>query len=332
MSYMLARRALVSSQVPSLLLLAGAALSPDAWAESTVLNPGAEAAHQADKAAADSASSSSDSTTDTTSDSTNEKKRRLSTYEMEQIIVEGQPLPEYKDDELIGDYAQPRWTAQRLFSGTRVYVIPKGEVDIEQWFRVQVPKHGGPTTLTAQSEIEFGLPYRFQLDLYLNNKHETGVEDGDSSTGNSVELRWAFADWGRIWGNPALYLEYTSMSGEPDLVEGKLLLGDTLAPGWHWGVNFSCEQQTSGAESTELQFTAGISHSLIDHTLEVGAETRLGWTDEKGSRGDYENDLQIGPSFRFRPVTQMHIDFAPLFGLTKESKAFNGYLIFGWEF
>jgi len=312
------------SRVLPLLLLAGVMLAPDTRAQSTILNPGAEAAHQADKAAAADSS--------TVAGSTAKTKSRLSTYEMEQIIVVGKPLPLYKDDELIGDYAQPRWTAQRLFSGTRVYVIPKGEVDIEQWFRFQVPKHGGPTNLTAQSEIEFGLPYRLQLDLYLTNKHDLGVEDDNSSTGNSVELRWAFADWGKIWGNPAVYLEYTSMSGEPDLVETKLLLGDAFAPGWHWGINVSVEQQMSGERTTEKQFTAGISHSVIDHVLEVGVETRLGWTDARGSRGTYESDLQVGPSIRFRPLTQMHIDIAPLFGLTNESKQLNGYLIFGWEF
>ncbi len=317
-------RFITCARVLPLLLSAGVLFATDAWAQSTIVNPGAEAAHQADKAAEASSSTTADSTTKT--------KGRLSTYEMEQIIVEGQPLPEYKDDELIGDYAQPRWTAQRLFSGTRVYVIPKGEVDIEQWFRFQVPKHGGPTSLQAQSEIEFGLPYRLQLDLYLTNKHDLGVEDSNSSTGNSVELRWAFADWGKIWGNPAVYLEYTSMSGEPDLVESKLLLGDTLVPGWHWGVNLSVEQQLSGDRTTEKQFTAGISHSVIDHVLEIGVETRLGWTDARGSRGTYESDLQIGPSIRFRPLTQMHIDVAPLFGLTDESKQLNGYLIFGWEF
>jgi hypothetical protein len=306
-----------------LLLLAGAAVGSVAQAQSTIVNPGAEAAKQADKAADADASSSSNAAS---------KDGRLSTYEMEPVVVKGKPLPQYKDDELIGDYAQPRWTAQRLFSGTRTYVIPKGEVDVEQWYRFETPKDGGPTTLTTQSEIEFGLPHHLQLDLYLNNSHDIGVAGGPSSTGNSAEIRWAFADWGKIWGNPALYLEYTSMSGEPDLIETKLLLGDTLAPGWHWGINLSVEQQTSGRKTTEKQFTAGISHSVIDHQLEVGLETRLGWTDAAGSRGHYERDLQIGPSIRFRPYRQMHIDFAPLFGITGDSMKVNAYAIVGWEF
>lgn len=286
-------------------------------AQGTIGNPGAEAAKRAESA--------------TTATPAPKSSARLSTYEMEQVTVEGQRPSPYKDDELIGEYAQPRWTAQRLFSGTRTYVIPKGEVDVESWFRFEVPKGEGPTALTTQFEIEFGLPHRLQLDLYLVQKRDTGVADSQS-TGNTAEIRYAFADWGKAWGNPAVYLEWVSQGGEPDKVEGKLLLGDQFAPGWHWGVNLSIEQQTAGGRSTERQFTAGISHTVIDRKLQVGLETRLGWTDELGSRGHYQRDLQIGPSIQFRPLTQMHIDFAPLFGFTNDSQKVNAYVIFGWEF
>ena len=285
-------------------------------AQNTLSNPAAEAARRAD----------SDSDADA-----NRPRGHVSTYEMDEVLVEGQPLPLYKDDELIGDSAQPRWTAQRLFPGTRVYVIPKGEIDIEQWFRFEVPKDGGPTALTAMSEIEFGLPHRLQLDLYLVQQRDTGVA-GSGTTGNTVELRYALANWGKLWGNPAVYLEWGSQDGAPDKIEGKVLLGDQLAPGWHWGVNLVVEQETSGARSTERAFTAGISRTIIDRKLQLGLETRLGWTDQLGSRGHYQRDLQIGPSIQLRPLQQMHIDFAPLFGITGDSKKINAYVIFGWEF
>lgn len=268
---------------------------------------------------------------DDTSSSTAERRGRLSTYEMEQVLVPGQRPPVYGEDELIGDYAQPRWTAQRLFPGTRVYVIPKGEIDIEQWYRWKTPKDGGPTTLQSQTELEFGLPHRLQLDLYLLSERETGVA-GSDHTGNSIELRYAFADWGKLWGNPALYLEWVSMGGEPDVVEGKLLLGDSFAPGWHWGMNLSVEQATARSRSTERQITGAISHTVLDRRLQLGLETRVMWTDERGSRRDYEREVELGPSIQIRPLTQMHIDIAPLWGLTKDSKKTNTYVIFGWEF
>lgn len=292
-----------------------------ALAQNTVANPAAEAARREE-----AASRASDS-----SAATSERRGRLSTYEMDQVVVPGQRPSPYGDDELIGDYAQPRWTAQRLFPGTRVYVIPKGEIDVEQWYRWKTPKDGGPTTLQSQTELEFGLPHRLQLDLYLLSERETGVA-GSDHTGNSIELRYAFADWGKLWGNPAVYLEWVSMGGEPDVVEGKLLLGDSFAPGWHWGVNLSVEQATTGSRSTERQFTGAISHTVLDRKLQLGLETRVMWTDERGSRRDYEREVELGPSIQFRPLTQMHIDIAPLWGLTKDSKKTNTYVIFGWEF
>ena len=305
------------ARAASVILLLGAL--PPALADSTLTNPAADVARLA-FASGDGAA-----------DSSAAHKAHVGTYEMPAVVVEGRNVSPYKDDELIGDYAQPRWTAQRLFPGTRIYVIPKGEIDVEQWFRFETPKHGGSTTVTTQSEMEIGLPHRLQLDLYLNHVHDTGVA-GSGSTGGSAEIRYAPADWGKLWGNPAVYLEYTTLSGSPDLVEGKLLLGDELAPGWHWGINLSVEQQTSGTRPTEKQLTAGISRTVRDHVLEIGIETRLGWTDAKGSRGHYARDLQIGPSIRFRPLAQMHIDFAPLFGFTDDSMSRNSYVIFGWEF
>src|SRR4051812_30507173 len=107
----------------SLLSLIGAIVGSPSNAQTPVM-PGAEAAKQAERARSGDAPPAVDS-----------RDTRLRTFEMPALTIQGTPLPKYKDDELIGDYAQPRWTAQRLFAGTRVYVIPKGEIDFEQWFR-----------------------------------------------------------------------------------------------------------------------------------------------------------------------------------------------------
>jgi hypothetical protein len=254
--------------------------------------------------------------------------RRLGSWEMPAIIVEGKRLSPYRDDDLIGSYAQPRWTAHRLFSGTRVYVRPEGQFDFEQWFRWK-NKKDSPDELVTQSEIEFGLPYRFQLDYYFITRH---VDGEPTKTDNALEVRWAFADWGRIWGNPTLYVEWISQDSEPDKVETKLLLGGGLAPGWHWGSNFVWEQETGGSRESVYEWTAGISKTAVDQKFSWGLETKLEWADEAGSRGDYSEDFRLGPSFQYRPLPQMHIDFAPLFGLTSSSLRSDIYLIFGYEF
>lgn len=257
-----------------------------------------------------------------------ESSRRLGSWEMPAVIVEGQRLTQYREEDPIGSYGQPRWTAHRRFAGTRVYVRPEGQVDFEQWFRWK-DKKNEPDELVTQSEIEFGLPHRFQLDYYLITNN---VEGESTTIDNALEIRYAFADWGKLWGNPTLYVEWISTDSAPDVVETKLLFGGDVAPGWHWGANLVWEQETGGSRASTYEFTAGLSQTLIDMKFSWGLETKLEWEDESGSRGDYSNNMRLGPSFQWRPMPQMHIDFAPLFGLTSESVRSDIYLILGYEF
>ena len=117
------------------------------------------------------------------------------TWEMPPVDVYGKaPLVE---EDRIGDYAQPRWTAHRRFGETRVYVIPRGMVDFEYWLIPQTPKDG-LTDFKTQYQVEFGLPGRFQLDLYAVGHKEGTKDESFGITEQKVELRWAFADWGKI--------------------------------------------------------------------------------------------------------------------------------------
>ena len=52
-------------------------------------------------------------------------------------------------------------------------------------------------------EVEIGLPYRMQLDLY--NDIEGDEKGRFHYQSFNVELRYALADWGKIWGNPTFY-------------------------------------------------------------------------------------------------------------------------------
>ena len=69
---------------------------------------------------------------------------RLRTFEMPPLEVFAKaPL---REDDRIGTYAQPRWTADRLFSETRVYVIPRGKVDFEYWLVPETSRDGTTDT------------------------------------------------------------------------------------------------------------------------------------------------------------------------------------------
>jgi hypothetical protein len=256
-------------------------------------------------------------------------KQHVGTWEMPPVKVVGEKASDLREEDRIGTYEQPRWTADRRFPGTRTYVIPEGKVEFEYWLKPEIPKKG-TTQYESLYELELGLPHRFQLDLYFIQDWE--ANGGKRFNGEAVEVRYALADWGKIWGNPALYLEYTFQEDSPDKVEGKLLLTDEFAPRWHWGVNLSFETEISGPRSREYEITAGVSYTLIDEKLSVGVETEDAIVDDKFSRGSFKNEVKIGPSIQWRPLPQVHVDFAPLFGVTNQSPAAKIYLVIGYEF
>jgi hypothetical protein len=256
---------------------------------------------------------------------------RTHTWDMPPVDVYGNaPIAE---EDLIGDYGQPRWTAHRRFGETRVYVMPKGMVEFEYWLRPEVAKDG-PTQFSSMYEVGFGLPGRLQLDLYaVANK--TGPEGTLSVDQQKVEVRYAFADWNRIPGNPTLYLEWTQNSGGPDAVEGKLLFGGQLTSRWHWGSNLVFEHEISGAQENSHEWTTGLSYTARDMKVGVGVETQLALVnslDDHGARGPMTTAFLVGPSLQFRPLPQMHLDIAPLLGLNHDAPRTKWFVVLGYEF
>jgi hypothetical protein len=253
------------------------------------------------------------------------------TWELPAIDVFGkEPL---REDDRVGDYKQPRWTADRLFGETRVYVIPKGKVEAEYWLVPETPRDG-QTDTASQYEIEFGMPGRFQVDLYAVG-HKIGLDGEFGVTESKAELRWAFADWGKIPGNPTLYVEWKNENNAPDHFEGKLLLGGQVASGWHWGSNFVWEHTMGGDQENSNEWTVGLSRTIRDSKFDFGVETQLALVDAltgHGGRGPFEKQFLIGPSMQLRPLPQMHIDFAPLIGVTDAAPRSKIIAVLGWEF
>jgi hypothetical protein len=252
----------------------------------------------------------------------------LGSWRMPAVTVVGQPAAEQREEDRIGEDEQPRWTAHRRFPNTRIYVLPQGQFEFEFWSRADVPDDG-PTTMQNMYEVEMGLGHRVQLDLYVVSRNEG---EGETFLDQKFEVRYALADWGVIWANPTLYLEYVLRDQKQDKVEAKLLVGDELAPRWHWGVNGVFEAETGGDQEREYGLTLGLSYTVLDERLAVGVEARGNMTDAKGSRGDYEEQALVGPSVQFRPIPNMHVDLAPLVGLTDESPNLQNWVNVGWEF
>jgi hypothetical protein len=247
----------------------------------------------------------------------------------EVIVSEASEKPALQEDRPIGENQQPEWTTRRRFATTRVYVNAPWQVEFEQWWKGKFPRHGKPEHL-FQSEVEMGLPYRFQLDLYQNVEVNPG---GDLRYGGTqVEARWALAEWNKIFLNPTLYGEWKFNNAAPDAYEVKLLLAQDIYQRWHWALNLFYEQEVGGGRESEAGFAQGLSYTVLDEKLSAGVEMQLERTSGPNLDGKPEVEFLIGPSVQWRPCPRIHIDFVPLVGTTGDSPRVEAFVVFGFDF
>ena len=254
----------------------------------------------------------------------------VGTVQVGSTTVTARRMSELREEDLIGDYGQPEWTAHRRFPTTRIYVRPANTFGFEYWSRPTFPKDGGPTEVRTQYEFEIGLPNRFQFDFYIVNNSE-GHDGPSEFDQHKTELRYALADWGVIPWNPTLYAEYVNNNNEADAYELKLLFGDELTTSWHWGTNLVFEHQLGDSLENVYELTAGISKTLKDQRLSLGAELKASMADEHDDRGEFEEELFLGPSLQYRPSSRTHIDLAALAGIGSDSPDAQCFLVIGYD-
>lgn len=319
-------------RLPWLAAALAVVLGGGATAPSQVVNPADAQARPQDAATPGDARSPRDASSPSTAPGGGPGgyAERLRSWQLPAITVLGEPAPELLEEERVGAYEQPRWTATRRFPGTRIYVVPEGKMEFEYWLRPTLRK-GEPTEVRHLWEVEIGLPHRFQLDLYYRLDQEG--DESEFLIGEQIELRYALADWGVLWGNPTLYIEWVSLERRPDKIEPKLLLGGEIAPRWHWGLNLVGEFELGGEKEYEYAATGGLSYAVLDSRLSVGVETIFSLADGAGSRGDFSESesLLIGPSIQLKPTPQATLNIAPLFGVTDDSPDAQILINFGYE-
>ena len=239
------------------------------------------------------------------------------------LFVSANAIEEEKPD---GANGEPLWVRNRRFSTTRIYIQQDpGEIGFEQWYRVRT-FDGGQVTQRSQTEVEIGLPYRMQLDLYENAIHDNADNRGWQQEEVAVELRYAFADWGQIPLNPTLYFEYALCHEGADGIEPKLLIGDDFGKGWHWGLNFIHERRVWGDAEAEWRIAGGISRTIVDSCFSIGIEGQ--WTHPEGGK----SEGIIGPTVQWLPTANTHLDLVAMAGLNDSSPNAECWLIFGFDF
>ena len=247
--------------------------------------------------------------------------------QQETITITGKRLPE---SELVGAYNQPVWTTTRRFPTTRVYVIPAGAVSFEYWFNPEGKfQSGAQASYESRYEVEFGLGKRFQFDLYLITDQEEGRYKPLNIGSEELELRWALADWGTLWGNPTLYASWSHQNSSPQNLEAKVLAGDQINPKLFWGANLVYERELGGKTKQEYAVSVGLAYVLVDGVFSAGLEGKITMAEEKGPSSDFtKKEFLFGPSLQLKPIYGIHIDLVPLFGAEIADKTYPMYSIF----
>jgi hypothetical protein len=243
-----------------------------------------------------------------------------------------------REEEKVGSYQQPAWSARRRFPNTRIYVVPEGTAQFEMWVRTEHPLNDlANSRYRTQYELAFGLGHRLQLDLYVETDQRGNSEF--TIAREKIELRYALANWGVIPGNPTLYAELArEEASKLPTGEFKLLLGGEVSRGLHWGANLVFEREMGGAvQAQEYAVTGGLSYTLIDEKLHVGGELRLMTDDVRGARLSFEeNAILVGPSVLYRPHPAAQFALVVLAGIEVGSRPVTARLeptlVFGWTF
>ncbi len=268
-------------------------------------------------------------------------------WELPAIKVFGERETSQRDEDLVGSYGQPRWSTVRMFSEVRTYVIPEGQAEFEYWLFYTTPSRsevakareaGDPrpkSQIKQMYEVEFGLGHRLQLDLY-----QVYVKDG--SDGNNeldatkFELRYALADWDKIFGNPTIYAEWEQAAHGADSVEFKALFSGSVSGSWIWGTNLVYEQKTGDLRDRGLEWNSAVAKNVIDQRLSLGVETNFAnvsnRVDASGTARESHWELLAGPSLRFYPIPRMHLILSQFIGLNKDAPQAKTAVIAGWEF
>ena len=236
------------------------------------------------------------------------------------------------ENKIVGDYAQPEWSARRPFPGVSVYVQPGQQFEFEAGLQDATTPAGVHHREWTQ-ELEAGLGHRLQLALentVANFREESGGPLSWREDSLRLSTRYALANWGKLPLNPALGAGWRFNSGAPDALSCQLVLGDEFTPRLHWAADLQAERQTSTPRHRELTAATALTYSVTNETLNVGVQAQ--WKQSRELSDPSSVRIEAGPCFQYRPVDQLHFDCVVLWGREKSRAVHSVLLSFGFEF
>jgi hypothetical protein len=244
---------------------------------------------------------------------------------IEEVTVQGPPPTPHKS---------PTWTVYRSFTNTRFWRLDKGQQAFEGWYTGRFKHDGqkGDNTHLYQVEYMYSPVRGLQLDLYFNYKKDK--DEGAHIEGWQIEARIAPWDYGKVWGNPTLYLEAHPQTRGPNRAEARLLLGgELLTPRLRGAINpfyeFNLDSPNGVHADYAPEVEAGVTGAgafAVVPDFAIGVEGRY----QMEQQGKDENNprkyfpvAKVGPTVWLRTL-EGHLSFtvAGLFGATENSDAF----------
>jgi hypothetical protein len=227
--------------------------------------------------------------------------------------------------------ASPPPTQDRLFAGTRFWRLDPGRYEVETWWEAQVAKDQSGTSHLLQAEIEIGLTSHIQIDLY--EVMQVKPDQSLTHEGNRIELRYSLArQYGDIWANPTVYLEWHPRHGAPDRAEARLLLGGQITGRILGAANLYYEQnvESSGPEGTDAELGAQLAaNTPLASWLRFGAELKLG-LDQHGT-STFSPVTLAGPNAILK-LGMFKLTTTLFFGLAHDDPRIDLFLIAGYGF
>jgi len=255
--------------------------------------------------------------------------------DMGEVIIKSKKIPL---STIVGANNQPLWSTMRMFPSTRIYVMdPPGTAMYERWFDIR-ERRKGPAQVRMRDEFSFGLAKHLQLDLYNHTVYDLNKESGNIEfgwRGFSWELRYAFADWGKIWGNPTLYFEHKLLDKYQG-IEPKLLLGDKIGKKGIWGLNIIYEAnlaKTKLEQEREFASTGSIAR-IVNTSWTIGGSfmhRHNFYPNDDENKSEFD-EFYIGADIQYRFNNKSYVSVEYMPGLTNDSKKSRSFIIFGYRF
>lgn len=246
------------------------------------------------------------------------------------------PGGEFAEDQLVGSANQAVWSLRTRFATSRAYlqVLPE-QVSLEQWVTIRNAKEDQPTKTRFKTELSTGLGSRCEFDFYFEAQ-SLGEDNAAKPAQNGIRsfnlsMRHAFWDWGTVFANPTLHVEYPWLT-TPRITQ-RLIFSDSIGSGWHRASNLVYPREMSaGADDRheEMQATFGILRVVTDRKFSLRREAQFVKETMRDSVPDdnTRNQLYVGPSLQFRFGKGTMLDFARLWGITSDSCAFDIWLVY----